>query len=660
VKNSRSALQEQFRGILGQRAQRLTELLEPGCISHKEDAPRRALLGELHTLKGEAKMLGWSALATLAHALEEHLGIASPDHEQAAAVIDAILLSLVEGTSQTEADELWRTSYEALTGEALPGPVEKTSSQGSSTAHSDGTANDARESERWIQVEEGKVEALGEALALLSADFSRFSLLCCERSASIGRLEQQELESEGERLRASLSDILELSLSLRLTPVDPMFARLAAHARNLAQQRGKQLTVVTESEGVRVERAVIDRLAEPLMHLVSNAVDHGIEHPHAQADGAPATIELRAKMQGALVKLQVKDNGRGIDRNAVFKKALKEGRLPPDASPTEALNVLFQSGFSMKETADEVSRRGVGPAVVKRSADSMGVTISLDSDLGQGTTFTLGVPAALTRQNLFVMRVGTTLCGIPGRLVQSVAGASNLDAHARTYRYDEDTLPLRSLAGTLDLPLESEERFVVIMTVGTKRIAMRCEEIVGHLDLVRRPVASTLNRRTGVCASALTERAELVLVLDPERLCDDLLHSSSARPGNGRSPTPERRRILIVDDSVVVRNLLQDVFRSAGYDVTTAEHGRMALEQIDSIKPGVVLSDIEMPVMGGFELLRSIREKHELLPVVLVSARSSPEDRNKAADLGANAYITKGEFESESLVSVVERLYREQ
>jgi two-component system chemotaxis sensor kinase CheA len=196
--------------------------------------------------------------------------------------------------------------------------------------------------------------------------------------------------------------------------------------------------------------------------------------------------------------------------------------------------------------------------------------------------------------------------------------------------------------------------------VDKKRIAMRCEEIVGHLDLVRRPVASTLNRSTGVCASALTERAELVLVLDPERLCDGLLLASSARLNNGRAPLPERKRILIVDDSVVVRNLLQDVFRSAGYDVTTAEHGSMALEELDRIKPGVVLSDIEMPVMGGFELLRTIREKHELLPVILVTARSSPEDRNKAADLGANAYVTKGEFESESLVSVVERLYREQ
>lgn len=653
-----SPLGEQFRGILEQRAERLMNLLEVGCNSRRNEMPRRELLGELHTLKGEAKMLGWSPLATLVHVLEDRLGLEEPDQEEAAAVVDAIVLSLVKGTSRTDAENLWRTSYEALTGSPLTisdaGTQEPRDILQEPGKSSEGTPRP----ESWIRVEAHKVEKLGEALALLLVDFSRFSLRACERNGTSGRVGQQELESEGERLRAALSDVLELSLDLRLTPVEPMFARLAAHARALALQRGKPVTVVTESEGARVERGVIERLAEPLMHLVSNAVDHGIEGPEARDDATSASLELRAKMQGARVLLEIRDNGRGIDREAVHRKAVGEGRLPPDSTSADALNVLFQPGFSMKESTDEVSGRGIGLDVVKRTADSMGVTLSLSSELGHGTTFTLGVPSALARQDLFVMQVGKTLCGLPGRLVLFVAHDSDLDDEARTFRYEDEILPLRSLAQALDLSTEKSERFVVVTQLGERRVAIRCEHIVGHQALVRREVAGALNRSKGINASALTERAELVLILDSDRLLERLLQNNAVKSHANLPTAPDRRRILIVDDSVIVRNLLQGMFVSAGYEVTLAEDGVRALEQLDVFEPGLVLSDIEMPVMGGFELLRRIRERDDLVPIVLVTARSSAEDRSKAANLGASAYVTKGEFESESLLSVVERLYR--
>lgn len=649
----RSSMPEQFRSILQQRAERLIELLGPGCQASPNTSKRQDLLGELHTLKGEAKMLGWPTLATLVHTLEERLGVPEPDQEEASAVLDTILLSLAEGTNLHVAEDLWRTSYEALTGEHLQ--QAPASPQDHEPEPLDGSRQNLN-AERWIRVEARKVEKLGDTLALLASDFARFSLLALKDRAASNSVELRELKDEGERLRTALSDILEISLDLRLTLVEPIFTRLAAHARTLAQKRGVTLEVIIDTGGARVERSVIDRLAEPLMHLVSNAVDHGVAGRNTP--NKKGRIDLRARTEGPHVLLQIRDDGKGIDRAAVLKRAAALGHPSAD-SPSRALDVLFEPGFSMKEDVDEVSGRGIGLHVVKRACDSMGVELSLASTLGDGTTFHLKIPATLTRQDLFVMRAEKTLCGIPSSIVLFVDNVATLPVDATTFRYENETLPLRSLAASLALPGDSPEQFVAVVQIEGKRYALRFEEIVGHLNLVRRPVSTALNQRMGIGASALTDEADLVLIIDEARLLASLTHAPSLAQRSERPKTNERPRVLIADDSVVVRKLLEGVFLAAGFDVATAEHGGRALEQLETFRPGVLLSDVEMPVMGGFELLRRVREKDQLLPVILVTARRSPEDQSKAANLGANAYVTKEKFESESLVSVVKRLYRE-
>lgn len=671
MSDSQASLREKFRGVLAGRAERLAEL-----IRHLSDKPahseeRRQFLGELHTLKGEAKMLGWSRLASLAHALEERFSADQPDIEEASAVVDAILLSLSFGTAEEEAEGLWRTAWEALTGSGEPSPrpaPDETSDnaltqndepmKGESSAKIGMPSDEDRK--RWVQVEADTVDALGEALATFSTDFSRFVVSTQKAvGASLGA-PSREHEDEADRLRAALSNILLWSLELRLTPVQPIFARLAAHARMLAKQRGKDLEVVVRSGGSRVEREVIERLAEPLLHLVSNAVDHGIEAPEDRGSKpARATLELTARSEGALVVIRIRDDGRGIDHARVLTKAVGEGRLLPEADREDALSVIFEPGFSTREQADEVSGRGVGLDVVKRQAEAMGVRLTVESEVGQGTTFALGIPAALTQENLLVVRVWETLYGIPGHLVLSVLEDGMLAETESTFFYQNVTLPLRSLAATLGAPRVGAERRVVVVELDQRQFALRCENVLGHFELIRRPAGRHLQFASGISASAQTEHGELVLVLDEKQLRKRLTRAHNSPVVLSGIEAAPRRRVLVVDDSIVVRNLLEGMLISAGFDVKTAEHGRAALRHLEEFGPGLVLSDIEMPVMGGFELLRQIREREPLLPVVLVTARSSDADQRKAVDLGANAYVTKGEFASESLVATVERLYRE-
>lgn len=675
--DTQASLREKFRGVLAGRAERLLEL-----VRHLGDSPagaqdRRDTLGELHTLKGEAKMLGWSQLATLAHALEERLAVEVPDLDEATAVVDAMLLSLSFGTTEREAESLLGTALEALLGpgESSASRIHENAVASAPRAGEEGSvglpsepmgASPLPDRKRWIQVEADTVDALGEALATFSTEFSRF---LANADGAAGTPEgdvrprggfSREQEDEADRLRAALSNILLWSLELRLTPVQPIFARLAAHARVLAKEKGKDLDVVIQSGGSRVEREVIERLGEPLLHLVSNAVDHGIEAREERGSkSGRATLELSAKSEGALVVLRIRDDGRGLDPAKIRERAVNEGRLSLDASKQEVLDVIFEAGFSTKDQADEVSGRGVGLDVVKRQTEAMGVRLSVESEVGKGTTFVLGIPAALSQENLLVLRVEDTLYGLPGHLVVSVLEDGMLSESERTFRFQDVTLPLRSLATTLGFARGAPERRVVVVDLGQKRFALRCANVLGHFELIRRPAGRHLQRTSGVSASAQTERGELVLVLDQNHLKNRLMRAQNSLAAPAQMEAAPKKRVLVVDDSIVVRNLLEALLLSAGFEVKTAENGHAALRHREEFRPGLVLSDIEMPGMGGFELLRQIRLKDPLLPVVLVSARSAEADQKKAVELGASAYVTKGEFGRESLVATVLRLYRD-
>lgn len=604
---------------------------------------RQELLGQLHTLKGEARMLGMGRLASLSHALEEQLLGEHFDFSAFRAVVDAVSLALAESTPEAESHELLLTAAEALgveTGAGEPDEEVVVDEASGPVARQD-------EETRWMQVDAALVEKLGESLAALSVGFSKH--VTQVQAAGLG----QEAALAAEEMRVRLQDALTIALELRLAGIEPLLASLAAHIRVLCQQRSKPVNVTVRAQGVRAEREVLEMMREPLLHLCTNAVAHGLEAPSERGNKAPeGSITLTAESSNAGVVVTVGDDGKGI-------------QVPHSASSVDQgtkaskYDFLFQPGFSTSESTDEVSGRGVGLDVVKRNIEALGGSVRIESEVGQGSSFSIFAPSLLTQQDVVAFEVDSTLYGVPAQSVLSIQSAEN--SEQESLKFDSEVLPLRSLSSCLGMTATSEEAHVLILRLGGKLWGLRVGNLKGHFEVIRRTANSAFRERTGVEASAQLQDGQLLLILSSQYLTASLHAGGGARGAQvaALSAVSSRacQRVLVVDDSVVVRDLIGELLLSSGYEVEKAENGIRALEEIKRFDPGLVISDIEMPEMDGFELLGEIRKTSATLPVVLLTARSSVKDRQRASAQGANAYVAKGEFQRDTLVAIIDRYY---
>lgn len=641
MSDSQSSLRGKFRSALAERTRQITsEAARLGNSS--EPSARKPLLGQLHTLKGEARMLGMKQLASLCHALEEQLLIEALDLGAFMAVVDAISLAMAETTPDADTLDLLNTASAAL---GLPIEEEVAAEE---SEEQDLPALDAV---RWMQVDAKIVQKLGESLAALSVEFSGHVVALQGSQES-----ERETMLKAEELQARLQDALSIALDLRLASIEPLLSSMGAHVRILAQQRGKQVEVVVKPQGVRAERDVLEALREPLLHLCTNAVAHGLEELEERGEKSPTgTIILAAESSSSGVIVRVSDDGKGI--RAVHSSV---GGLQDDAGDDqEQFRHLFEAGFSTRLEADEISGRGVGLDVVKRNVEALGGHVHVQSTLGEGTTFSMSVPALLTQQDVVTFDSGGTLYGIPAQSVRAIMACD--DPSAASLKVEEEVVPVRSLSAALGLPASAEERHLLVLRLDGLTWALKVGQLMGNFEVIRRSASTAFRERTGVEASAQLKDGRLLLILSTGFL-RRMLHSAGSHQtpvaaSSDSAARGVRPRVLVVDDSVVVRDMIAELLSSAGYETWTAENGVRALEEIRRFDPGLVVSDIEMPEMDGFELLKQIRGLSATLPVVLLTARSSVKDRQRASALGANAYVAKGEFQRDSLVATIGRYY---
>jgi two-component system, chemotaxis family, sensor kinase CheA len=524
----------------------------------------------------------------------------------------------------------------------------------------------------------GAVQSAGSTLARLLdfLDWNHEQLRSVEnRVASVIRTAQQDRYAVGKLV----DDLLEESKKLLLLPFDTICGSFAKAVRDLCREQGKEADLQIHGENVEIDKRILEQMKDPLIHLLRNSVDHGIEVPAERARrGKPprATIKLEvAQLSGNKVRLTVSDDGAGIDTGRVRAAAMKRGLVSHEAAArlgeSEIQALVFRSEVSTSPMITQLSGRGLGLAIVWEKAHKLGGSVSVESEDGAGTTFRIDLPATrATFRGILVEAAGRVLV-IPTAQVERVMRAMPTEIRTvegrETIAFDGRAVALVWLADVLEMQSAERDELpatgvpVVILGNRDEWVAFAVDEVRGEQEVLVKPLVKPLSRVRNVAAATVLGGGEVAPILDVA----DLLKSARARSGaSARTATgakPEQAQastILIAEDSITSRLLLKGILESAGYNVKVAVDGLEAFTLLRAGSFDLVVSDVEMPRLNGFDLTTRIRADKKLaeLPVILVTALETREDRERGIDAGASAYLVKSSFDQSNLLEAVRRL----
>jgi chemotaxis protein histidine kinase CheA len=457
-------------------------------------------------------------------------------------------------------------------------------------------------------------------------------------------------------------------MSLAMVPVRRVVAALPRVVRDIAAASGKEVGLVTSGEDVELDKKVLDSVSDALKHLVVNAVDHGCERPEqrtAAGKSARATVTVAARAAGGTVVVEVSDDGAGIDDEALRQKAIQRGVLPAEStlSGSALWQLLFLPAFSTAGEVTETSGRGVGLDVVRTAVEALGGTVDVHSTPGQGTTFVVTLPVTLGVLRCLIARVGAERYALPvpgvveslslkDATVHALAGSPVVVRHGMT-------LPLLDLGAALGVPGEREAKAAVLVRHADRQVAWAVDGLEGELELVVKDLGPFLGRLPLVTGATIDGDGSVVCLVDLRELAGDAAPVSTvSAPAEEQGPQQRRPRVLVVEDSVGVRELERVILEGAGYDVVTAVDGLDGAARLKDDPTDLVVSDVEMPGMDGFALTRTIRRTRgwEQVPVVIMTSRGSEDDQRAGLDAGASAYLLKTDFDQNQLVETVRRL----
>jgi two-component system chemotaxis sensor kinase CheA len=653
---------------------------EPGNAS-----PIDGVFREAHTLKGGAGLVGLPQVSHLAHRLEDLLEELRVGSRHATPKLTDSLLkavdglgSLIAGSSSGEEDPAIVGAIEdalaAIDGAApVPEPVKAGAVKAKpSKAGARGPAPievavhapslDAGSLQVPIERMDKLIRLVGEAAA---AHLSIGHMLGVELSRD------PDTVGEYRDLTRILNQLQDVTMRTRMVPVGALSPSLRRAVREVARTLGKDVKWEVRGEDSEIDRGVLDKLVDPLLHLVRNAVVHGVETPEERlAAGKPAqaVIRLHAGQLGSEMVIAITDDGAGIDVAEVRAAAERRGIDVSGLDEAASLYLIFRAGVSTAEVLTEESGRGVGLDVVIEALAHIRGRVELSTELGRGSEFRIIVPITLTIVPCLIV----TACGqsfaVPMAAVTRVLKPqlATLPAGGRSHTLiDGRGMPVTDLGGLLGLPGGSTGPSVVLGTTGATH-AFLVESLVGQRDVVVRGLGGLIPRMDCVAGGSVEPDGSILFVLDVPALIQlaraSLPASGAPVPGvtTGLRPSvaAPRASLLVVDDALTLRELQRAILERAGYEVRTANDGLEAMALLNQQRSDLVLTDIEMPNLDGFGLTARIRGEPGLanIPVLMITSRSSEEDRRRGLEAGADGYIVKSEFDEGRLLSAVSRL----
>ncbi|RKT44801.1 hybrid sensor histidine kinase/response regulator [Thiocapsa rosea] len=502
-------------------------------------------------------------------------------------------------------------------------------------------------------------------------------------------LDLRDLTLDQERLIGELND---RALGMRMLPLGTVLDPIARIARELGRSLGKEIRCEVSGSEIELDRQIIDHLSDALVHLLRNAIDHGIESTEERLTaGKPTLGEIRvsARQEGGAVMIAIVDDGRGLDRARILEKAMQKGLIDAGASQEitdeQVADLIFQPGFSTSPIITEVSGRGVGLDVVKRAiTDDLQGSVSIKSRPGAGTTLTLKLPLSLAVMRILLLEAGGHCFGISAAHVSELIRTSRSETIQVAGRpavvLRNELVPLIPLVDLLGLPesaassgrqrhgLDEETLLVVIIGVRQAKLGLVVDQLVDERDMVLKPLPEHMRGRGvlgglvgGVVVTgtnALVSLLQAPALLDAARRIRGEAIKAAVKDSARRHDGQQGQHILVVDDSLNTREIEKEVLEASGYRVTLAEDGLDGWQKAVGGRFDAVLTDVEMPGLDGFSLTAKLREndKYRSTPIIIVTSRQTREDKQRGIQVGADAYIVKGDFDQSNLVDTLRNL----
>lgn len=687
--------------------------------SHPEDlSPVGELFRRVHTVKGSARMMGFAEVAELAHSMEDILDdLRSGCLRPSSPLLDAMLTAAdllkeligsapeeLTGRQDVQAVIRWLADLRGLTldgesqagspippamplPEAPPMPVVR---QGREAAAKETVRVDVDRIDiilnlagelmvldaarrQWMDEVGDLFEALernlGHSLTVGSDGVVESALALVNVVGRSNKRFRKMLHQQTELVRE-----LHYQISgLRMLPVSALFSLVPRAARDLAREEEKELEVLLEGEDTEIDRQVLERVRDPVMHLIMNAVVHGIESPAARVlagKSAVGKVRVAAYSRGEQAIVEVEDDGAGIDFRVVREMATRKGILTAaeaDAlDDSECARMLFLPGFSTSRAVSGRSGRGVGLDVVRSEMDSLKGLVWLESKLGCGTKVTLELPITLAYTHVLLMETGKAVYGLPCSSVRRITEVSA--DQIRTLQGRESVelegqsasvARLDQLLGTARAGVLRASRWPALLMGPQERpTVLLVDRVIGDENVIVKPMGPLLRRVPSVSGGIILGDGKVVLLLSAPVLLETARGVPSFSAPAGRKLRRGAKRVLVVDDVATTRELERGILETAGYRVETAVDGLDALEKLSAGQFELVVADVEMPRMDGFQLAAAIKGNPSLarIPIVIVSSREGEDDRRRGIQAGAQAYVGKGSFDQVTLLDTIDSL----
>jgi two-component system, chemotaxis family, sensor kinase CheA len=699
----REVFVEEARERLSAMTQQLLEL-----ESRRDDPDLlAAVFREAHTLKGGAAMVGMPAIGHVAHTMEDLLtGVRDGSRPLTPDLVDALLAGV---------DALGRIVPAAAAG--LPHEAEAEAAQ-RALAAAGGVLDEVEAAKRALAVAalpsalslapsaaeaetaprpvvvplptdvarpgpgpQAGTEHTQERLAVPVERLDELVRLVGETVAGqlrLGRLLHLALgrDPEGlEEFRAFthvLQELQDVAMRTRMVPVSRAMPGLKRAVRDVARMSDKQVRFEVHGGDTELDRRMLDQVADALLHLVRNAVDHGLETPAERLHaGKPAEgmIRIDAEQRRSEAIIVVSDDGRGIDLAGVREVAARGDGSRRDLADEEAMQLIFRSGFSTSAEVSEVSGRGVGLDVVRSRLETVQGRVEVQSEVGRGTRFTISVPITLAVVSSLLVAAGGQRFAFPMHAVAAVVAPEPRERWASgrlIMMADGRPVPVTRLASALGLGEDgpSQPRGPTVLLAGhTDRYGFRVDEVLGQRQVVVKGLSPVLPRLPAVVGASVEPDGPILLMLEAGAVIDRALGGGQALAAAQATAAPVARvadgaaRVLVVDDAMIVREVERSILEQAGYEVVTASDGVEALAALAEQHLDLVVTDIDMPRMDGLRLTAEVRGMPRLahLPVILLSARTDEESRRRGLEAGADAYVVKTGFDREALLRIVQK-----